>query len=85
VVVKSGLTADQKLKKMDLLIRIPLSASARTLGAAIGVTHSAIQKTDWWRKNRRGSIDELAAKREEIHDKRKEALDWKPNDDMNMD
>ncbi len=73
VVADDKLTANEKLTKIDTLIRFPPTASAEQLGQMLGVSKQAVMKTEWWRKNRRGESQEEIDKRFEEHEKRREA------------
>ncbi|NMC21971.1 MAG: hypothetical protein GYA33_16315 [Thermogutta sp.] len=65
-VAKDGtLTVDQKLTKMDRVLKIPPTASAHDLARALGVSSTAIKKTGWWETQRKGRQDECAGKREQ--------------------
>lgn len=73
VLADDNLTANEKLTKIDSLIRFPPTASAEQLGPMLGVSKQAVMKTEWWRKNRRGELQEEIDKRFEEHEKRREA------------
>lgn len=73
VLADDKLTANEKLTKIDTLIRFPPTASAEQLGQMLGVSKQAVMKTEWWRKNRRGESQEEIDKRFEEHEKRREA------------
>jgi hypothetical protein len=73
VLADEKLTANEKLTKIDTLIRFPPTASAEQLGQMLGVSKQAVMKTEWWRKNRRGESQEEIDKRFEEHEKRREA------------
>jgi hypothetical protein len=66
-IVHESLTANEKLEKLNSLLPIPKSLSARQLGDLLGVTKQAILKTAWWTTNRKGDGDELFSRRQEIH------------------
>ncbi len=73
VLADDKLTANEKLTKIDNLIRFPPTASAEQLGQMLGVSKQAVMKTEWWRKNRRGESQEEIDKRFDEHEKRREA------------
>jgi hypothetical protein len=64
------LTANEKLKKIDALIRFPATASAEQLGRMLGVTKQAVQQTDWWIQNRKGEKQNEIGRRRDGHQKR---------------
>jgi hypothetical protein len=47
------LTVDGKLTALHDLIPIPPTTSARTLGEAFGVSHTAVEKSKWWKRHRK--------------------------------
>ena len=76
------LTANEKLTKIDALIRFPATASAEQLGELLGVTKQAVLKTDWWIRNRKGEKDNEIGRRRAGHQKRaKEHETHEPRDD----
>jgi hypothetical protein len=81
VLQDDSLTANEKLTKLNEALPIPPNSSARTLGNALGVTSSAIKKTDWWRENRKGMKDEKIAHREEAHRQRAKQVERNQRDD----
>src|SRR5262249_36878399 len=66
------LNANDKLRKIDALIRFPATASAEQLGKMLGVTKQAVLKTDWWTRNRRGEKDNEIGRRRAGHQRRAE-------------
>ena len=64
-VLDSGLTANEKLWKLDELMPIPPTVSGEKLGSALGVSKAAIQRTDWYIEKRKGRKDEEIDQREE--------------------
>lgn len=64
ILTDDSLTANEKLTKIDGLIRFPPTASAEQLGAMLGVSKQAVMKTAWWCKNRRGMTDEEIERRQ---------------------
>jgi hypothetical protein len=71
------LTANEKLTRIDELIPVPPTASAEQLGALLGVSKTAVLKTEWWDKNRRGMADEaveLRRSRLKDHGRRSDLL-----------
>jgi hypothetical protein len=65
-----ALTANEKLTKIDALIRFPATASAEQLGGLLSVTKQAVLKTDWWVQNRKGEKDNEIGRRRAGHQKR---------------
>src|SRR4051812_45020992 len=49
------LTANEKLLKIDALIRFPATASAEKLGRLLGLKKQPVSKTDWWHHKRKGN------------------------------
>ena len=77
------LTANEKLTKIDALIRFPATASAEQLGEMLGVTKQAVLKTGWWIQNRKGEKDNEVGRRRAGHQKRAkeyEKLDTRDDD-----
>lgn len=62
-VIASEMKVDDKLTKLDSLIRIPATASAAQLGEMLEVSKQAILKTDWWKLNRKGEKDDEVGQR----------------------
>lgn len=77
VLLNCDLTIDQKLQKIDEAVPIPPSASAAKLGSLLGVSKTAIQKTPWYIKNRKGERESLIGRRRQIHRERGTQLDSK--------
>jgi hypothetical protein len=69
------LTANEKLTKIDALIRFPATASAEQLGTLLDVSKQAVLKTDWWMQNRRGEKDSEIGRRRDGHRKRAKGYD----------
>ena len=78
VVLNNGLGTQEKLAKIDELIRIPPSASAERLGEVFGVSKQAVLKTEWWRTNRRGEKASEIGRRHQKYKDQKE--DYDPDD-----
>lgn len=72
VIVASKMTVNEKLTKIDALLRIPTTASAKELGKMFGVKGQAVFKTDWWTRNRKGEKDSEIGRRKTKHKKRAE-------------
>jgi hypothetical protein len=70
-----ALTVNEKLTKIDALIRFPATASAEKLGDLLGVTKQAVMKTDWWIQNRKGEKDNEIGRRRAGHQKRAREYD----------
>jgi hypothetical protein len=66
----SRLTTNEKLIKIDKLLRFPAKVSAEQLGEMLGVTKQAVLKTDWWVQNRKGEKEDEIGRRREAHRKR---------------
>lgn len=64
------LTVDEKLWKIDELMPIPSTVSAKKLGEALGVTKTAVQNTSWYIKKRKGQKENLIGRRREQHRQR---------------
>jgi hypothetical protein len=64
------LTVNEKLTKIDALIRFPATSSAEKLGEMLCVTKQAILKTDWWIENRKGEKENAIGRRHAVHQKR---------------
>ena len=75
VLADGNLTANEKLTKIDALIRIPATASAEQLGGMLGLTKQAVLKTDWWIENRRGERDNEIGRRRAQHRRRAEGYE----------
>ncbi|WP_157732119.1 hypothetical protein [Thermogutta terrifontis] len=52
IINDSTLNVDDKLRKLNAILPIPISASLRSLAQALGVSASAIRKTRWWKEHR---------------------------------
>jgi hypothetical protein len=59
-------TADEKLREINRRLPIPPSTSAQQLAHALGVTKTAVLKTEWWHQNRRGERQSTSGRREEM-------------------
>lgn len=70
VLANDALTANEKLTRIDALIRFPATASAEQLGEMLGVSKQAVLKTDWWAEHRRGEKDDEIGRRRAGHSKR---------------
>jgi len=71
ILADDALTANDKLTRIDELVRFPPTASAEQLGAMLGVTKQAVMKTVWWCKNRRGETQEEIDRRFDRHKERR--------------
>lgn len=61
------LTVNEKLTKIDALIRIPGKASAEQLGEMFGKTKQAVLKSEWWKQNRQGEKEnEIGQRRDSL-------------------
>ncbi len=70
VLANSHLSANDKLERIDSLTPLPPTSSSAELGAMLGITKQAIQKTDWWQNNRAGLQDDLVNRRHSVHRQR---------------
>jgi len=68
------LTTNEKLEKIDRLIRFPATTSAEQLGQLFGVTKQAVLKTDWWTHHRKGEKANETGRRHSAHKER--AIRW---------
>jgi hypothetical protein len=75
------LTVNEKLTKIDALIRIPATASAEQLGQMLGVTKQAVLKTEWWIQNRKGEKVSEIGRRHEGYRKRAKSYEAPGQDD----
>jgi hypothetical protein len=64
------MTANEKLTKIDTLLRFSATASAKRLGDLLGVTKQAVMKTDWWIQNRKGEKSNEIGRRQSLYQKR---------------
>jgi hypothetical protein len=69
---QSGLTANEKLWKIDAILPFPATASAEQLGFLVGVTKQAVFKTDWWTMKRKGEKENEIGRRKAGHQNRAE-------------
>jgi len=67
VLQNDGLTAHEKLTKIDKLMPFPPTASAEDLGQLVDVSKQAVLKTKWWIENRKGEKDNLIGRRHDKH------------------
>jgi hypothetical protein len=63
ILADDSLNVNDKLTRIDGLIRFPPTASAEQLGAMLSVSKQAVMKTAWWRGNRRGVRNEEVERR----------------------
>lgn len=63
--IAGNLRLNEKLQKIVELFPLTANFSSRVWAEIFGVTHAAIQDTDWWKKNRRGEKDRRIAERED--------------------
>ena len=70
VLADDGLTANDKLNRIDRLIPFPATASAERLAEALGVSKQAVLKTSWWRQNRKGEKQNEIGRRLDMHKRR---------------
>jgi len=69
-IVRSSKSLDDKLHQVDQIIKIP-AKSSRKLGTMFGVSHSAIQKTGWWKKNHKSAEDRFAEREARLKERGK--------------
>jgi hypothetical protein len=83
VIIQDGkLSTNEKLTKVNCLLPIPPTVSAKLLGKLLGVSKQAVLKTSWWKQNRKGEKDEMIDKRQRILAKRsKQNESSRDNDD----
>ena len=78
------LTTNEKLEKIDRLLRFPATASAEQLGQLLFVTKQAVLKTEWWIRHRRGEKANEIGRRRNIHKERAaqlEPAEWSDEDE----
>jgi len=63
--IAGKLPLNEKLQKIVELFPLTASFSSREWAKIFGVTHAAIQDTDWWKQNRSGEKDRRIAERED--------------------
>ena len=63
-IAKSDSSANKKLKDIESLFPIPPTTSAQALGNLLNVSKTAIIKTYWWKRYRKGRNSEKIASRE---------------------
>jgi hypothetical protein len=80
-IVGSGMATNEKLMKLDALVPIPATASAKGLGAALGVSKQAVLKSEWWKDNRRGEKADEIGRRGQRHQQRARDYEPQPADD----
>ncbi len=79
VVTREGRVAE-KLENIDHILRIPLTASAATLGELLGVTATSIKKTPWWDRKRKGARERVVEGRKGRLRARSQERDSRDND-----
>ncbi len=67
-----SLTVNEKLTRIDALIRFPATASAEQLGVMLGVSKQAVLKSEWWVQNRKGEKASEIGRRRTGHERRAE-------------
>ena len=75
------LSVDDKLWKIDALIPIPPTVSAAKLGKAMGVSKTAIQKTTWYIKKRKGQKNSEIEGRQDLHRQRGQQYEFNRKED----
>ncbi|MEJ5342975.1 MAG: hypothetical protein WHT09_15570 [Thermogutta sp.] len=71
VINDSTLNLDNKLRKLNAILPIPITTSLRALAQALGVSASAIRKTPWWKEHRaRRKEMEKEERRQRLADRR---------------
>lgn len=75
----STLSVNEKLSKIDGLMPLPATASAKQLGKLLGVTKQAVMKSEWWKIHRKGEKSSEIGRRHESHRARAEAREPERN------
>ena len=78
-IIRSSKKLEDKLHQVDQIIKIPAKGSRR-LGRMFGVSHTAIQGTDWWQKNHKSEEDRYAGREARLKERGKRS-GLLPNDD----
>ena len=63
--IAGNLPLNEKLQKIVELFPLMARFSSREWAEILGVTHTAIQNTNWWKQNRSGEKDRRIAERED--------------------
>jgi hypothetical protein len=77
VLQDNTLTVNDRLTRIDALIKLPATASSKQLGMLFGVKKQAVLKTKWWTQNRRGEKANEIGQRQNVHKARAE--EYEPN------
>jgi hypothetical protein len=78
-IVRSSKSLEDKLHQVDQIIKLP-AKSSRKLGTMFGVSHTAIQRTGWWKKNHKSREDRFAEREARLKERGKRS-GLLPNDD----
>lgn len=62
-IIASDRSIDEKLEEIDRRLPIPSNAKARQLARALGVHHTAVLKTNWWKRVGKGRRQEEVEER----------------------
>jgi hypothetical protein len=74
-VIASKRSANDRLNKIDSLIPLPATASAKQLGEMLGVSKQSVLKTPWWKEHRRGEKANEIGRRRQRHQERANTFD----------
>lgn len=78
-IIRSPKNLEDKLHQADQIIKIP-ATSSRKLGTMFGVSHTAIQRTGWWKKNHKSKEDRFAEREARLKERGKRS-GLLPNED----
>lgn len=84
VIKDAELSTNDKLERIDSLMRIPSTASAQALGDSLGVSKQAVMKTEWWKRNRKDEKVNQIGRRKSVHKERGQQRESsRPGDESN--
>jgi hypothetical protein len=69
-IVRSSKSLEDKLHQVDQIIKIP-AQNSRRLGKMFSVSHTAIQRTGWWKKNHKSKEDQFAEREARLKERGK--------------
>lgn len=81
VLANDDLTANEKLQRIDELMPLPPTASAKQLGVMLGISKQAVMKSDWWSKNRKNGRNTETDRRRQNHKERAKSFEKHPDND----
>ena len=67
ILQNENLNANEKLTKVDAVIRLPATASAERLGQLVGVSKQTVLKSAWWIQHRKGEKADEVGRRHNVH------------------